>query len=129
MANSENFPHEPETIGSESRIYRQKDVDAVVKQARAEVLAEVLAACKKRLEEYEAIADEWASLSRSEAIREVRRSLDTMQPAASALEALLRESELQGILLVHRFETTHTRCRACKRIAELEKARAIEGKG
>ena len=38
MADSENFQHEPEVIGSESRIYRQKDMDAAVKQARAEVI-------------------------------------------------------------------------------------------
>lgn len=40
----------------------------------------------------------------------------------------VRESELVGILLCHRFDKTHTRCRCCKRITELEKARA-EGKG
>ncbi|KKL05757.1 hypothetical protein LCGC14_2602820, partial [marine sediment metagenome] len=41
MADSENFPHEPEVIGSESRIYRQKDVDAAEKRGRAEMLAAV----------------------------------------------------------------------------------------
>ena len=58
-----------------------------------------------------------------------------LQPAAAALEALLREAELRGLALycsptMDRIGIRHdaTRCPKHKRITELEKARA-EGKG
>ena len=82
-----------------------RKIDEAISNAEKYVRAEVLGACKKRLKEYEAIADEWASLSRGQAIREVRRTFDTMQPAASDLEALLREErEKFAALQMHTYE-------------------------
>jgi len=130
MADSENFPYEPEIIGSENKIYWQKDIDAAVKQARAEVMA----ACIKALCPHCAAG----AIPTEHGIHGVLRGknsleqancaaypLRQLQPAAAkSLEELLEEARRDGQLKeAQRWFRMH------EHIAELEKARASEGKG
>ncbi len=134
MADSENFPHEPEVIGSESRIYRQKDVDAAEKRGRAEVLA----ACIRGVEVY---FDDFYDVPPAPiSLEQVIKALRGVQPAASDLEELLRKERLEEarlrphqdgcatLLSYAKADDCDGWCGRNKRIVELEKARA-EGKG
>ena len=127
MADSENFPHEPEVIGSESRIYRQKDVDAAEKRGRSEVLA----ACMEALKD-------GVPIGAGHGVGYIYNVLSNLHPAAKDLEALLREAEVKvrrdiklwidervskpkGFVHIEFYALNETR------IAELEKARATSG--
>ena len=139
MADSENFPHEPEVIGSESRIYRQKDVDAAEKQGRAEALA----ACR---EEIRQLRCSWENMASAEldndgiqACKQAEQRLLLIEPAAKALEALLRKEELTAwddalAFVWNTLSKTsaeemkpihHKQFEIQRQLAELEKARAI----
>ena len=134
MADSENFPHEPEVIGSESRIYRQKDVDAAEKRKAAEVLA----ACLGRLGDLVISRQDAATqagrddkerlrqvfLDERDGLRAAIVALKELQPAASSLEALLRPGhELAELLLAWLDNQPDGRSEVELKI--LEKARAI----
>ena len=87
--------------------------------------AEVLAACIARLRES---AKAFTNSYNAHLFGMAVKVLENLQPAASGLGELLRKAELRGILLAHKFDDTHKRCRSCRRITELDKAHTIEEK-
>ncbi len=91
MANSENFQHEPEIIASESRIYRWKDLDAAVKQGRAEALVACKANIAQAIHVFDGCRDRLTDdlKIRLSAAEGLLKSLDKLQPAAKDPEELL----------------------------------------
>lgn len=119
-----------------------------VKQARAEVLAACIKHFETEAEGCSDYANEEAGEARAAWNREEERfqncadDLRNLQPTAKDLEELLRKAELKGRLEEYRYVHGNSLlggpcctmdCRGCEHIRELERelerARAIEGKG
>ena len=110
-----------------------------IREAEKRRGAEVLAACIKELERLSEEARGFGFDDDSLVISNAKDKVKELQPAASDLEALLREAELKGRLCVLRENPglcngdtdnpeRHSRlCKYHQEISELEKARA-EGK-
>ena len=100
------------------------------KQARAEVLAACILVLERHLANFDKDPTTIEGAVRQDTKRAAVNLLKTVHPAASALEALLREARLEALRIGH-FSVVwrgHGLCDVCEQIAELEKARA-EGKG
>ena len=110
-----------------------------IKAAERQARAEVLAACAEHVYKHlakrsaeatggkfnnPALAAEMSGLAIG-----LKAEILALQPAAAALEALLREAELKGIKSAHApGHVCSSGCPVLNRIAELEQARAILGR-
>ena len=94
------------------------------------IRAEVLAACAQRA--FEIAIEDGPPAAVEDTAAYIRDAILKLQPAAAALEALLREERVKELLHFSRnapgYNTDVMRF-IDARIAELEKARAIEEKG
>jgi hypothetical protein len=105
------------------------------KRVRAEVLAACIKAIQgmKREDESELHDDNWDA-TYNRAVRDCGRIVQKLQPAAADLEELLRKNRLDEAKWWHNdgypyHELSKCLCLACRRVNELEKACATEGKG
>lgn len=110
------------------------DLNEIERRARAKVLAACLSKVDAFIAGCRKVAWDKRPLTAGE-IKEywegVRKQFQEIQPAASALEKLLREAELKGLKLGYctsRHDIPNSPCKRCARIDELEKAHASERK-
>ncbi len=121
--------HEWAKKAVEAKLYSMRDVQKAEKQARAEVLASIHAWYDKLFHTWKKV--DWGLPPLPGSDRALMTALlkEGPKPAASDLEALLREAELKGLKLAHNPEkcSVFWDCPAASRIAYLEKARIISG--
>ena len=140
--------HEGDTDMPPEVVAYNKGWDEGSKQARAEVLVACQGVVEVFIQEIGRCSDEFGKYrpfkkwNREDweaaglrLLTDVQDALEKVQPAASALEALLREAELRGRWAQHARERhgdgegREFFCDECKHLTELEKARANKGKG